>query len=114
MHPDAIRSFNAARRLYLPGSYPEVDEDSFEFWTIVDEEWRKTQLAMQQIPDYQILVRSLSVLITSPTTQRNDTSSEKSSGSEPGEQNDASGTFEQKPESELDSAVNAADDRASN
>lgn len=117
VHPAAIRSFNAARRSYLPGSYPEVAEDSFEFWTIVDEEWRQKQIVMQHIPAIQNVVghlQNLSVLTTRPTTQPNDTSSEKSSGSEPEGRNYASSSFEEKPESEFDSAANAADDRASN
>lgn len=116
VHLDAIRSFNAARRLYLPRSYPEVAEDSFEFWTIVDEEWRKKQLTMQHMPIFQNVVghlQNLSVPMTIPTTQPNGTSSEMSSGSELGGQNDASDSFEQKSESESDSAENDADDQAS-
>lgn len=49
VHAAAIQSFNAARRSYLPGSYPEIAEDSFEFWTIVDEEWRQEQIMRQSL-----------------------------------------------------------------
>jgi hypothetical protein len=113
--PAAIRLFNAARRLYLPGSYPEVAEDSFEFWTIVDEERRIIMQSLLAVHDHDAIshLHNLSVLTTTPTAQLNDTSSENSSGSESGGHNDASDSLEQKPESELDSAENGADDRAS-
>ena len=111
VHPNAIGVFNSVRHLYLPDSYPEVAEDSFEFWTIVDEDWRMSQIAMPRRLLLNVVrhLHNLSVLMTRPTAQPNDNSSEKSSGSEPGGQNDASDLFEQKPESELDFAENDAD-----
>ncbi|GAB7323048.1 hypothetical protein MBLNU13_g05567t1 [Cladosporium sp. NU13] len=113
VHPDAIQSFNDARHEYLPDSYPEVAEDSFEFGTIVDEDWRQTQLTMRHMPGVQNVfgrLHNLSTLITISTKRPDNTSSVKISDGESGGQDDASDSFEQKPESELASAENGADD----
>jgi hypothetical protein len=113
---NAIQSFRQMRRAYLPDGYPEVAEGSFEFWTIVDDAFRQTQLLMQQMPAINTVVtqlHGLAVQRIAPTTQLNDASPEKSIGNELGEEDDASNPFEQKPESELGSAQNGAGDQAS-
>ena len=112
VHPVAIEVFNAACHSYLPGSHPEVADDSFEFWTIVDEDWRQTKLRRVHMPGTQSIVgnlHSLSVQITTTMTQLNDGSTVKSSGSVSGGQDDASDSIEQQPEFELDSAEDGAD-----
>jgi hypothetical protein len=112
----ALLSFNQMRHSYLPDGYPEVAEDSFEFWTIVDDACHQTTLLMQHMPGVQNLVthlHGLTVQATTPTTQPNDASSEKRSSGGSGGEDDTSVSFEQKPESEPDSAENGADDQSS-
>jgi hypothetical protein len=49
VHPEAIRSFNVAHRRYLPDSYPEVAEGSFEFWTVIGDVWRRRHVTLQAL-----------------------------------------------------------------
>jgi hypothetical protein len=116
VNQNAIELFNQMHRSYLPVGYPKVAEDSFEFWTIVDDACREKRLWMQHISVVQHMatyLHGLTVRTTTPTTQLNDASSEKRSSSGSGGEDDASVSFEQKPESEPDSTENGADDQAS-
>lgn len=113
VHPDAIRSFNAVRRSYLPDSYPEVAEGSFEFWTVVDEVWRRRQFTLQEIQDIARGIHNTSVQVVPSTTHSNDASSETNSSSDSGGEDDASISPEHQPESELDAAEDGADDQTS-
>lgn len=113
----AIHMFNEMRGVFLPDDYPEVVEDSFEFWTIVDDVWRTTQISMQRMPVVQDLVERLRNLrlrqIARSLTQPNDANPEASSGDESGGGDDAPNSSEQLPESESDSGEINADDQAS-
>lgn len=113
VHRDAIRSFNVARRSYLPDSYPEVAEGSFEFWTVVDEVWQRRQLMMQGIQDIVSSIHFPFVQRVPSTTQPNDASSKTNSSSDSGGEDDASISPEHQPESELDAADDGADDQTS-
>lgn len=113
---NAIQAFRQMRRAYLPDGYPEVAEGSFEFWTIVDDAFRQTQLLMQQMPAINNLVthlHSLTVQRVAPTTQMSDASSEENIGSESGGEDDDSNSSQQKHVSEPDSADSGADDQTS-
>lgn len=113
---DAVASFNSMRRSYLPDGYPKVAEDSFEFWTIVDDAFQESQLLIQHMPNFQrvfgYVTNRIAQQAGTSTSQSNNMSSERSSGNESGGEEDASKSIEEKPESELDSAVNDADDQA--
>ena len=113
---DAVASFSLMRRSYLPDGYPKVAEDSFEFWTIVDDAFQESQLLIQHMPNFQrvfgYVTNRIAQQAGTSTSQSNNMSSERSSGNESGGEEDASKSIEEKPESELDSAVNDADDQA--
>lgn len=112
---NAIQSFHQMRRAYLPDGYPEVAEGSFEFWTIVDDAFRQTQLLMQQIPVVKNLVtqlHGLSVQRLASVTQPKDASPEKNITSESEGKDNDSILSEQKTVYEPDSAEDGADDQA--
>jgi hypothetical protein len=111
VNPSAIKIFSRTCGLFLPDDYPEVAEDSFEFWTIVDEVWRNTEDSMQH-PVIQNIVGFLHNLHLSAqpapsSTQPNEATSEKSGGGESGGDNDTANS------SEPDSAGDGADGQSS-